>query len=270
MAKYAWASDIHLDFLRGDDQRLIKFAESLVVDNPTGVFLTGDLSTAKHLVYHLSALERVVQRPVYFVLGNHDYYGAGIEPVRKAMRELSNSSGFLRYMPLMPYYTLSAATGLVGHDGWYDAAYGDWQNSSFGMSDWTAIQDFIPVNGNKATVVAQARKLAHEGVTHVHNGIKQAVRHHKNVVVLTHVPPFPQAHVHEGKQGDSHAMPWFTSKLMGDMLMDASKAFPTHQFTVLCGHTHGQWSGKITNNLTVHVAGAEYDQPQLQGTIEVA
>lgn len=269
MAAYAWATDIHLDFLGGDDQRLIRFAESLVAQNPTGLLLTGDLSTAKTLVYHLSALERVVQRPIYFVLGNHDYYGSAIEPVRKAMRELTNVSPFLRYMPTMPYYALTPTTAVVGHDAWYDAYYGDAQRSNFGMTDWRAIQDFAQVNGNKATIITQARKLAHEGVTHVHNGIKQAVRYHRNIVVLTHYPPFRESHIYEGKIGDEDAQPWFTCKMMGDMLLDASKAFPTHTFTVLAGHTHGKYTGKITDNLIVNVGGAEYYAPQLQGLIEV-
>jgi len=269
MAQYTWATDVHLDFLKGDDQRLIAFAQSLIVQNPTGIFLTGDLSTARHLIYHLSAIEKVVQRPIYFILGNHDYYGAGVEPVRKAMKELTNASQFLRYMPTMPYYALSQATAVVGHDGWYDGLYGDLQNSNFGMADWSQIQDFAPVANSKASVIGVARKLAHDGVTHVMNGIKKAVKYHKNIVILTHYPPFAEAHWHEGKIGDATAMPWYTSKMMGDMLLDAAKSFPGTQFTVLAGHTHGKWSGKIMPNLAVHVGGAEYGRPASQGLIEI-
>jgi 3',5'-cyclic-AMP phosphodiesterase len=76
MSSYAWATDTHLDFLKDDNQRLIQFAESLVLTNPTGIFLTGDISVASKLVFHLSAIERVVQRPIYYTLGNHDYYGS--------------------------------------------------------------------------------------------------------------------------------------------------------------------------------------------------
>lgn len=269
MAKYAWATDTHLDFLANNNQAIIQFAESLVAQDPTGVFLTGDIAVAKNVIYNLSAIEKVVKRPVYFVLGNHDYYGANTEQVRKAMRELTNTSPFLRYMPTMPYYALTPATALVGHDGWYDALYGDFQNSDFGMLDWTAIGDFVHDNRNKASIVGVARKLAHEGVSHVHDGIKKAVRYHKNIVVLTHVPPFPETHFHMGKLGDVYATPWFTSKMMGDMLLDASKAFPNVNFTVLAGHTHGKADVKVANNLTVHVGAAEYYRPTLQGLIEV-
>lgn len=270
MAKYAWATDVHLDFLANNPQAIVKFAESLVVDNPTGVFLTGDIATAKVLVYNLSALERVVQRPIYFVLGNHDYYGSNFVDVRKAMHEVSNVSPFLRYMPTMPYLALSPSTAVVGHDGWYDAMYGNWRDNSFSLNDWTAIHEFREVNGNRATIVETARKFAHEAVLHVQNSIKQATRYHKNIVVLTHFPPFKESHIFEGRQGDDAALPWYTSKMMGDMLLAAAKAYPTHTFTVLAGHTHGQYMGKFADNLLVHVGGAVYGQPKLQGLIEVA
>lgn len=270
MATFAWATDIHLDFLGEDKQRLIQFGESLIASNPTGIVLTGDLSVARQLVYHLSALEKIVQRPIYFVLGNHDYYGSSIEAVRKGMRDLAGMSPFLRYMPTMPYMLATPNTALVGHDGWYDALIGDWQNSSFNMTDWYSIHDFLPVNGSKATIVAESRKLAHAGVTHVQNGIKAAVKYVKEIVVLTHFPPYQQSHVHQGQPGEHTVMPWFTSKMMGDMLLDASKAFPHVKFRVLCGHTHGKWDGQITNNLSVHVGAAEYNKPQLQGLVELA
>jgi predicted phosphohydrolase len=273
--RYAWATDVHLDFVCSNPQnpqntqRLVAFAQQLTAGDPTGILLSGDLSVARLLVFHLSVLERVVQRPIYFVLGNHDYYGANVDDVRKQMKELSNLSPFLRYMPTMPYYALTPTTAVVGHDGWYDALIGDWQGSNFVMTDWKAIGDFKPVSGNKATIVELARKLAFDGVTHVHNGIKQATRYHKHIIVLTHFPPFRESHVHEGRVGDNNAQPWYTSKMMGDMLLDASRAFPQHTFQVLCGHTHGRWEGKVTGNLQVNVGGAEYDRPAVQGLVEV-
>lgn len=269
MASYSWCTDVHLDFLRNDDKRLIDFATSLVSSNPTGVVITGDISVAGSLVYHLSAIERVVQRPIYYVLGNHDYYGNNVENVRKAMHELTNISPFLRYMPTMAYFAATPATAIVGHDGWYDALYGDYAKSTFGMTDWTAIHDFLPLNGSKSQIVGLARKLAHEGVTHVMTGIKSAVRYHKNVVVLTHFPPFPQAHVHNGVQGDDNAMPWYVSRMMGDMLNQAADTFPAVNFTVLSGHTHGAYEGQLKKNLLVKVGGAEYGHPVLQGVIQV-
>lgn len=280
MAKYAWCTDIHLDHIDRDDA-LVAFAESLIKTEPPGIFITGDISVAPRLVYHLSVIERVAQRPIYYVLGNHDYYNGEIEPVRKSMRELTNMSQYLKYMPLSPYIAVSQNTALVGHDGWYDAYNGDGAKSRFLMNDWCMIKDFIQNSGghqymrmmgnvkDRDLLISQFRRLAHEGVTHVQNGIKAAARFHKNVIVLTHYPPFAESHIFEGRVGDSEAQPWFTSKMMGDMLMDASKAYPGVNFTVLAGHTHGKYDGKPAPNLQVHVGGADYGRPVLAGLIEV-
>jgi len=269
MAYYAWATDLHLEFLGADNNLIVQLAEQLVSKGPTGIFLTGDISVSHKLVQHLAIVDKTVQRPTYFVLGNHDMYGSSTETVRKAMRELTNVSPFLRYMPTMLYQPLTALSAVVGADCWYDAQLGNWKRSTMGLSDWTSIQDFRLVNGNRATIVEQARKLAHEGVTHIAEGIKQATRYHKNIIVLSHVPPYAQCHVYNGQQGDDNAMPWFTCKLLGDVMLDAAKAYPNVQFTVLAGHTHGKCEAKITKNLKVLVGGAEYGKPALQGTVEV-
>lgn len=279
MIKYAWATDIHLDFM--SNQGVIDFAESLVSQNPDGIFLTGDISIAPSLTYHLSALEKVIQRPIYFVLGNHDYYKGRIDEVRKQMHELSNMSQYLRYMPTTPYVVLSPTTAVVGHDGWYDARFGAGAQSQFRMVDWHAIYDFWTLNKSHAhasvsgnydmsAIITLAQKLAHDAVVSVANGIKAAVRYHKNVIVLTHFPPFAESHIHNGKVGDDHAMPWFTSKIMGDMLLQAAQTHSNVNFTILAGHTHGAYNNRLAKNLHVLVGGAEYGQPRLQQMIDIA
>jgi predicted MPP superfamily phosphohydrolase len=280
MGKYAWCSDIHLDHI-DDDARLVAFANSLIANDPIGIFVTGDISNAKRLVYHLSVIEKVVQRHVFFVLGNHDFYGGDIVSVRKSMHELSNISPFLRYLALNSYIPLSKSTALVGHDGWYDALYGDGDRSWFMMTDWYAIKDYVSSSGgevymnmmrtvkDKAELVALSRKLAHEGVVHVMNGIKSAVRYHKNIIVLTHFPPFRESHIHNGRIGNDSAQPWFTSKMFGDMMLQASATYPDVSFRVFCGHTHGKFDGQITKNLSVHVAGAQYGNPNVSALVDV-
>lgn len=280
MSKYAWCTDIHLDHLR-DDADVVDFTKKLVETEPSGILITGDISSAKRLIYHLSIVERVAQRPTYFVLGNHDFYNGDIQTVRKAMRELTNMSQYLKYLPLTSYVALSPGTALVGHDGWYDGLYGDALNSRFLMNDWVLIQDFIQHSGggqfvgmmhnvkDKASLISMCQRLAHEGVTHVANGIKSAARYHKSIVVMTHFPPFRESHVYQGKVGDDHAQPWFTSKMMGDMLLSAAQTYPNISFTVLAGHTHGKYDGKPAPNLQVHVGGADYGRPALAGLIDV-
>lgn len=279
MARLAWCTDIHLDHL--DEQRVIRFAEDIRRQGVDGVILTGDISNARGVVLHLSLLERVLQVPIYFVLGNHDYYGGCIETMRGQMKELTNMSGFLKYLPTLPYVVLSPSTAVVGHDGWYDALYGDYKNSNFVMNDWVQIREFVDCNAtspsfdgrgrvpNYANIVPKARELAHTAVQHVHDGIKSAVRYHRNIIVATHYPPFEEAHIYEGRVGSASAQPWYTSKMMGDMLRSASRAFPDVNFIVLAGHTHGKFSGQIEKNLVCHVGHANYGLPSVADVLTV-
>jgi hypothetical protein len=118
-------------------------------------------------------------------------------------------------------------------------------------------------------ITIKARELAQECATHVHDAIKQAVRYHKNIVLLTHVPPFAESALHFGKASDPHAVPFYTNKILGDLLIDAARSYPTVSFTVLCGHTHSYYYGKHAKNLRVFVGKAEYNVPMLANEIDV-
>jgi len=276
MARYAWATDVHLDHLR-DSSQVIAFAEMIVATNCDGVIISGDISIAKHVTYHLAAIEKVLQRPIYFVLGNHDYYGGTIEAVRKEMSNLARISPFLKYLPLQSYHMLNSSTAIVGHDCWYDGILGNPQGSKFHLTDWSAISDYRNdyMNPRKSEeekrnlIIGTSRDLATEGVIHIQKGIKDAFRYARRVIVVSHVPPYAESHIYEGKIGNDDAMPWFTCKLLGDMLSDASKAFPDRKIVSLSGHTHGQYQGKKTDNLDVLVGGARYGNPMIETIIDI-
>ncbi len=279
MPRFAHISDIHLDHLH-EEADVVAFAQKIIMQSPAAVFLTGDITVAKGLTYHLTVLERELKRPIYFVLGNHDFYGSSIDVVREQMKNLTNSSQFLRYMPNVPYVALSKDTALVGHDGWYDATAGDPVGSQFMMTDWYAIQDFVKFSGgqrimqsggllDKPGLIAHAKKLSKASVDHVHDGIKQASRHYKNIVVMTHFPRFVVGHFYRGRPADGHALPWYTNQVMGSMLLSAAKTFPNIKFTVFAGHTHGKADVNPASNLSLHVADAEYGSPKVNMIVDL-
>jgi predicted phosphodiesterase len=277
--KISHLSDIHLDAI--NDQELIRFAEQVRDLDLDAVLITGDISNAKQVVYHLSVLEKIIQRQIFYVLGNHDFYASSITSVRKSMAELSTMSQYLRYLPTTPYVKLSAMTALVGHDGWYDALNGD-PNSTFMLNDFIYIEEYKKFSGGGQfmNVMGTVKdmpgtrglslQLSKDAVKHMADGIKAAVgTGHKEIIIATHVPPFKESHIYNGMVGDENAQPWFTSKTCGDMLRSGAAAYKNVNFTVFCGHTHGKFMGKFADNLTVHVAGAEYGTPRISGTFVV-
>lgn len=268
MKRFAWCTDLHLNMLQ--EPAIVKFAESIRDQNLDGTLITGDISTSRDFVYHLSVLEAVTQKPVYFVLGNHDYWGSSTEQVQKQANELSSLSTFVKWAASTPYITLTPTTALVGHDGWYDALVCP-PDFSVGLNDWTNIRDFVGdvpdlrkvVNFNKDTVISVSRALAHKATLSVMQAIKAATRYSNRIIVLTHVPPVP---CHEY---DDAGLSWFLSKMMGDMLLQAAKAYPNVHFTVLAGHTHKRGMNQMDKNMACYTGQAEYGKPIVEKIIEV-
>ena len=70
--QYAWLTDIHLNFI--DSVVRQRFYQEIVDTKCDGVLISGDIAEAPCVVNILNEMVRYIDRPIYFVLGNHDYY----------------------------------------------------------------------------------------------------------------------------------------------------------------------------------------------------
>lgn len=273
--RFVWATDIHLDVLEevaGSDA-VLEFVHSLNGPDPAFVVLTGDISIAPSLPRHLMLIETVVKCPVYFVCGNHDYYDGSFKAVRKLLARRCADNERLKYMTSSGPVHVTSGTALVGHDGWYDAYHGDALSSNVLMNDWIKIEDFanagVVSRGTYGglipkipTAISIARKAAHEAAQHVRVYADAAAKMKNSVLIMTHVPPWPMAHDPQSMKGSPSAIPWYSSKLMGDAIESVAAENPSVKFNVLCGHTHNGASSNITSNVTCHVGSSEYGSPQ--------
>ncbi len=123
--KFTWITDIHLNFLERE-QRL-EFYSSIASDNKDIVLISGDIAEAPKVKYYLAEMALAIEKPIYFVLGNHDYYRSHVEDTRKAIIELTSDQPLLHWLREKVYYFDD--TALVGVDGWADGRYGDFQYS---------------------------------------------------------------------------------------------------------------------------------------------
>ena len=78
--RIAWITDIHLDFLSPGGVEA--FLGRLRAEEPEAVLVGGDIGTASTFPTFLTTMAEWLERPIYFVLGNHDFYGGSIEEVR--------------------------------------------------------------------------------------------------------------------------------------------------------------------------------------------
>ena len=278
--RLAWATDIHLDFItdvndvhtssRNLDTFCSMFGES------DGIILSGDISLAPLLKDHLLALEKRLARPIYFVLGNHDFWSSTFASVRDEMTMLSNSSKYLKYLSAIPYIQLDETTFIVGHDGWYDGLYGDPDRSNFIMNDWMRIGDYVPFytpfdKNRNDSILLISRQQADIATHHVAAGIKTLLlrKSLQKIIVVTHIPPFTNP-LNFAKSSKQDMYPWYASKTMGDMLLSIANSNPSIQFEVFCGHCHVECKDCIAPNLLIYSGKAEYAEPKPQFVFDTA
>lgn len=267
--KLAWLTDIHLNFL--DDNERKSFYQHILKTNSDAIVLTGDIAEAPSLVELLAEIAENIGKPIYFILGNHDYYRGQINEVREALKKFCNTNNNLFFLSTAGLQKLDGQTILVGQDGWADGRLGDYANSRVSLNDSRMIADLFQANMvGKFKLLEKMQELADIDAKNLQNDLLKAITlQPKKIIALTHVPPFKEACMHEGKISDDNWLPYFSSKIMGDILLQTAQENPTVEYLVLCGHTHSKAYYQPLPNLIIKAGEAKYYQPQVQEIINV-
>jgi predicted phosphohydrolase len=263
--RVTWVTDIHLDFL--SRQACETFFATIASHQPDAVFLTGDISVAPSLLGHLHAMGEALNRPIYFVLGNHDFYHGSIARVRHAVREGCRAHPLLRYLPDSGVIPLTASTALVGHDGWGDGRYGDYASSPVQLNDHLLIEELTGLSPRR--LQRELMRLGDEAAGYLIKTLPQAFARFPHVIVLTHVPPFRESCWYEGEVSNDEWLPFFACQAVGDALREIMTSRPHCRLTVYCGHTHNSGTARVLPNLLVFTGAAEYGAPALSGVLEI-
>lgn len=268
--KALWLTDIHLNFVK--QAELDAFICSLATHSPDAVVISGDIGEADSIAAYLQQLAAGLSCPIYFVLGNHDFYRGSIADVRAEATALTRREPRLIYLSVSGVQPLTKSTCLVGQDGWPDGRYGNFDRSEVMLSDFLLIRDFRRPNNALPRFDAEVKshwlrimqELAAEAARHIQAALEEALQAYEHVIVATHVPPFAEASWYKGQRSNDDFLPFFSSKAVGDVLLALSEQYPMRNITVLCGHTHGGGEVRIRPNLLVLTGGAEYGEPAVQ------
>ena len=262
--KAAWLTDIHLDFL--DAAAVSRFARKVRDASPDIVLISGDIAQAPSIAEHLSNLASEVMRPIYFVLGNHDFYHGSVVDVRMRVRDLSAQSNGLHWMNDAGVVQLTPRTCLVGHDGWGDGRIGDFHSSAVRLNDFLLIEELVGLR--REDLLPKLNHLGDEAAMHFRLLLPQALDEAEHVVVLTHVPPFLESAWYAGRYCDADWLPFFCCQAVGHVLAEFMGRHTTRRMTVLCGHTHGGGTSQILPNLVTVTGPAQYGGPVIQDLFE--
>lgn len=260
--RVAWLTDIHLEFLK--PPAIDRFLGAVRETGADAVLITGDIAQAPILAGLLRHMVRVLVKPVYFVLGNHDFYRGDIDPVRAEMTALTRERSGAVWLPAAGVVELASGVGLVGHDGWADGRYGHYLRSTVLLNDYVMIDSLKITDAGER--LAQLQVLGDQAGDYLRGILPQAAAQYGEVFVMTHVPPFIESCWYEGRTPalDDPYLPHFTCKATGDALLAVADAHPQVRFTVLCGHVHHGGEAQVRPNLRVLTGAAEYEKPTVQ------
>jgi predicted MPP superfamily phosphohydrolase len=277
----AWLTDIHLNFL--ERERVAAFAEELRRLDINSVLIGGDIGEAPNFATYLEELARRIARPIYFVLGNHDFYRGSIAVVRGEARRLSRRRCGITWLPDTDFVELAAGTALVGHDGWADGRAADFLKSEVMFNDYWLIDELASARADergsaesisfddaasRQRLLLKLHNLGDEAAEHFTRVLPKAVDRCRHIIVLTHVPPFREACWYQGRPTTDDWAPHLACVAVGCVLRDFMQQRPDRRMTVLCGHTHGGGGAQILENLVVRTGMAKYGEPVVQQVFE--
>jgi len=262
--RLGWITDIHLNFV--SPLKRSEFWAHLRREKLQGLLLGGDVGEADSVTTFLAEIADELRTPIYFVLGNHDFYHGTIAAVRKRVAREAPASPWLHWLTASGVIPLTANTALVGHDSWADGRLGDFFRSEVMLNDYFLIGELRGLERQEGYLKLNA--LGDEAAEFIENRVLEALARYKNVIVLTHVPPFRESCWHEGQISNDDFLPHFACRAVGDRLAAIMRANPDHSMVVLCGHTHSPGFARILDNLVVRTGGAQYGEPAVQEVLE--
>lgn len=264
MKRVIWLTDVHLNFVTAP--ALARFRESIENCRPDAVLIGGDVAEAPTFAQFLLDFATDSTWPTYFVLGNHDFYYGSIRATRSRARVLHDENPRLIWLNTAGVVPLTSQVALIGHDGWADARFGDYERSLVMMNDYRLIDELAAVK--KAERWPMLRSLGDEVAAHLRATLPDALRTYPQVVFLTHIPPFREACWYQGQISNDEWLPHFTCQAAGLAILEIMREHPASRLTVLCGHTHSPGECHPLPNVHVLTGRAEYGAPEIQRVFE--
>lgn len=263
--RIAWATDLHFDAADRAQHRL--FCDLVVAHEPDLILIGGDISNGSSSLVYLQQLSQFIKKPFYFVLGNHDFYHGSIDKIREMAHEISKEYPSLNYLTHIGLFTLSEKTALIGHDGWADGRAGDFLKSNIMLNDYYLIDELKKLNQEEKLI--KLNELGSEAAAYFKKTLLEGFKTYDRIIALTHVPPFIEACLYEGKICDANWAPHFVCQALGDVFREVMLQHPEKHLLVLCGHSHSGNDLEVLPNLRVVTGQTELGNPNVQGLILV-
>lgn len=264
LRRIVFATDLHLDAAGHDAHQA--FFRLVEAHEPHFVLIGGDVSNGRHSLSIIKQLQEITQKPIYFVLGNHDYYYGSIDKIREDTKKSSSSS--CNYLTASGPVALTERTVLIGHDCWADGREGDFLHSNVSLNDYLLIDELKDISPQQR--LDRLGKLGEEAAVNIEGKLQEALQMSDRVILLTHTPIFRESCRYKNHVTDDNWAPHFVCKQVGERVKEIMRKNPDKNLLVLSGHSHHSADVTVAKNIRALVGEAEYGQPTLQGIVHIA
>lgn len=261
-----WMSDLHCD--QATTKNCSKLLRDLKKSDYDAAVLTGDTAASATLISHLEALaDACAPRPLFVVLGNHDFYGSSLYTTQNQVRRLCHKTPNLHHLQDHGVVWLNRRTVLLGHHGWADARCGWGSKTHVRSPDHWCIDDFRKLD--KAGRFDLMAELGNASTSWIRKNLNTVLRKADTLIVATHVPAFQTSAHYNGEPCGPLHTPHYVNATLGGLLIGSARHNLQKQFTILSGHTHSEFREHILTNLESRVAGAQRGKPRIQSILPV-
>jgi predicted phosphohydrolase len=230
-------------------------------ERPEGILITGDISNAERLDEHLAVLS-TLGCPIFFVLGNHDFWHGSFAGVTALVRSTCSKKTNLVFLDQGGLVQLGGGAALMGGQGWGDGQAGLGEKSPVTSRDRQLIQEFADKPREK--YFEMLRKMGRASAVSFSQMAVQALEDSQHLILATHVPPFAASALREPEY-----LPYYVNVALGEEILRVAHQFPLKRISVYCGHTHRECVYRPLPNVTVHVAEATNSIFQIAGTVQI-
>lgn len=263
--KLAHITDVHLDYV--DKTNRYSFYKTL--KRYDGIICTGDTSNGLDLILHLSELLEEVNKPLYLINGNHDFYYSSFENVKNKLKLLKQRNNNFYYLTNENIIKLNGTTSLIGDDGWCDGKWRFPLTSLVFSWDWKNIWDFRDCS-NKNEKYQLMFDLCLLSAQRISKKLELALHQSQTVYLATHFPPWCEGwNKKRMSLSDLFWAPYEGSKFIAKTIEDIMKREPYKKLIVLSGHCHYKRYETISNNIELRVGNAEVGKPSIEQIIEI-
>jgi Icc-related predicted phosphoesterase len=269
--KIGWATDTHFELASKEAWK------EFVTDakKHDALLITGDIAQSNTWEYYLHKLKKELDnKPIWFVLGNHDCYQSSIKTELERLQAYSKVDNSIIALSEIDGVWLDNQTLLIGGENWWDGGYSSGENGLLQKlimrEDYTTIEELTTISNNEELKFV-LNKLSTEFAEKLIKKVKTSFEKHKakRIVLATHVPPYRENCTHFGVTMITGFLTHFSSSILGTQLREIMLEHTDKKMVVLTGHTHDRTSYRVLPNLLSLTGKSKLYKPKVRDTINL-